>query len=96
MVQLPIDRMSEGIFSVFKREFLDRGLLSEEALREIRELFGVGSPDTGYVNCDEAHAHDYRCVYHKDPRTGIVDRLLNEVLHYQNLIGQIREMAKTD
>ena len=92
--ELPIDKITEKEFSEFKHSKLNQTVLSDEALKRIKELFGVGDRKTGYISCDEAHGHQYWCVEFYHPATGIVDRLVQEVKMYQKQLEEIKDLTR--
>jgi len=77
--------------SLFLKKRLNQRVLDSEILKEIENLFGVGDPSTGYINCGEAHGHSYNCVYFHNPATGIGNRLVDEIKRYATLI---KDMCK--
>lgn len=89
--KLAIDGITDKEFSTLKSEHLDQRVLSDEALTQIRDLFGVGTPATGYINCDEFHAHSYKCVSFANPVTGVVDRLLQEIDRYKSKFEKAKD-----
>jgi hypothetical protein len=92
MTNLPVNEMSAAEFNNnFKPEFLEDRVLSDEALAEIEELFGVGEEYTGLISCDEYHAHDYKCNFYHVPATGVVHRLLKEVRAYKSKLDSLKK-----
>lgn len=87
---LPVDAITIEEFERLKGECLDNEVLSEETLKKIEELFGIGDPKTGRIACDDYHGHAYRCVYFYSPVTGVVNRLLDEIGHYKRKVEGIR------
>jgi hypothetical protein len=88
---LPVNDISEREFNVnFKKRHLDNTVLSDEDLKAIKDVFGLGDKSenslVGYLSCDEAHQHNYRCNGYHSPEAGIVDRLLTEIRRYQRII----------
>ena len=95
--RLPIENMTEQNFAEFKRKHLDGEFLSEEALTEMRNLFGFPhnlESGVAYINCDEAEEHTYKCLHIRNPTAGIVERLYLEVRKYQYMIEQIRKLTE--
>ncbi|MEK6918096.1 MAG: hypothetical protein AABW51_04060 [Nanoarchaeota archaeon] len=87
---LPITRMDPDTFnSRFKTKHLDGEVLNDEDLKAVGSAFGLsGTPEVdsriGYIPCDEAHAHGYKCINYNRPESGVVDRLLREIRNYQS------------
>jgi len=82
-------------FLELKKKYLNKsGLLDEQAIKEIRRLFGGDT--NGMVSCDDAHAHFYRCDVYDNPEAGIVERLLIERDHYRDILKDINKQTKLD
>jgi len=88
--ELPISGLSEEDFLKFREEYLDKGNLRDEAITEIKRLFGY----TGELCCNEYHAHRYECISWQHPESAIVARLINEIEFYQELIRNIHNTTK--
>lgn len=95
----PLEEMGDSEFENFKRQYLDYSHcefepLTEEALKQIRDVSGVGKSSMGHISCDEAHGHGYECIYFHNPITGLVDRLLDEIENYRSVLRIIAEKIK--
>lgn len=95
---LPIHEMNKDEFNNnFKRQHLDSSVLTETDLEEIKKVFGLSdrsaNSPVGHLCCDEYHRHGYSCINYNSPEAGIVDRLIDEIIHYQIVLGEIRRMT---
>jgi hypothetical protein len=90
--KLPIDEMTIQEFAILKGELLEEKVLSEETLGKIKDLFNIGSPNTGSINCDEYHPHSYKCINYKHPTTGVVDRLIQEIDTYREKLDELKNL----
>lgn len=94
--KLPVHEISKQDFDKFQSRYLDFGKLEDEALNEIRNLFGITKNKSSVYTlyCDEAHAHAYRCLSWDSPEAGIVERLINEVNNYKRVLEEINDLSK--
>jgi hypothetical protein len=96
---LPIDEISEIEFNnSIKTKHLDNDVLKNADLKAIEKLFGLtdrgpNSP-VGSLNCDEAHAHSYKCHYYRHPAAGVVDRLIREIRGYSSKLEEIGNIVR--
>lgn len=95
--KIPIEEMTEKEFQDFKEKYLDKDKLSLEAINEIKRLFGIGQKGIAQLACDEMHGHSYRCILYHKPQSGVVERLLLELLEYKTVIREsIDKLKKYD
>ena len=92
--KLPIDKM---LFEerIELRRGLDKKILSEETIQQIKELFDLDLMNTKTVEvcCDESHCHYYECLRFNNSYSEVVLRLLNEIERYKSVLDSIREKA---
>ena len=92
--ELPIDRMIYGESTEFRKKYLSNDRhLNRKDLEEIEKVFGVGDRATGRLNCDEAHAHSFKCEEYYHPSTMIVRRLILEIEKYQIRLRRINTLS---
>lgn len=90
--KIKIEEMSVDEFNnSFKGKYLDKEILTDEDLTEIRKQFGPHDMDTMIFPCNEFHSHNYSCVYYHNPEAGVVDRLLNEINRYKVKIEKVKK-----
>jgi len=87
---LPIHKMSEKDFDVFKKQYLDGRSLDDKVIQQIKEIFALGSNEVVSISCDEAHAHGYKCLIYKSSEAGVVERLIIEIEGYRDLFKNIK------
>lgn len=94
--ELPIDIMSEEEFDRIRKGRLNDNYLDELTLKLIKEMFdlNLGKSETVRVDCDEAHAHDYRCLQVYNRGSAVVLRLVEEIERYKRKLDEIREKAE--
>lgn len=90
--KLPINEMDDKDWVTF-RDYLNRDFLSDKVLEKIEGAFGIDSENLGadYLNCDDAHAHSYKCFGFRDRISAVVSRLLIEIREYQERLNKIRK-----
>ncbi|MCR4327521.1 MAG: hypothetical protein NUV46_02990 [Nanoarchaeota archaeon] len=100
-IKLKIEEMSVDEFNnKFKGKHLDKEVLTEEDLAEIKQQFSGSDPNLTYyekycrVSCDTLHRHTYNCLYFPNPETGVVERLINEIERYKTKINSTIEKLK--
>ncbi|MBI1972738.1 hypothetical protein HYS50_01905 [Candidatus Woesearchaeota archaeon] len=92
--ELPIDKIDLAEFNRFKKECLDAKILNDETLKKIREdLFGLTDRLIARP-CDEYHAHHYGCVDFNHPAAAVIDRLVEEIGMYKQILNEINEKIK--
>ena len=94
--KLPIHKMTEGEFSVFKEKYLGGDFLDQKGIDEIIKLYKIGDLSTGSTCCDEMHRHGYSCIHFKSPEAGIVWRLMVEISNYKSIIESIHKKSKLE
>ena len=91
-----MDKITGEEFSEFRKRVLDKPNLNEKDLKAIRE--GLKLKDKLYADCDEAHAHEFRCLdYHREENGRyalIVARLLTEISGYIDNQEEIRKLTE--
>ena len=94
-VEFPIDSINHKDFNdSFKVKYLDGRVLSDEALKEIGDLFLVGDRRVARTVCDEMHAHSYRCIEYYSPTSGVVERLIDEIKRYKKVLSDISDSSR--
>ncbi len=92
--QLPIDRLTDEEFNVFKAQYLARDRpLEGPVVERIREMFGLHNPMVARP-CDEAHARRYGYVEYRHPAACVIDRLTLELRLYQQSFNEISDRAR--
>ncbi len=90
-----IEKLTKEKFnSGFKSKYLDGDVLSEESIAEIKKLFAIGDNETASLCCCEYHAHEFRCIFYNSPVSGVVERLILEIGHYQDILNKISRASK--
>ncbi len=87
--ELPIDKITDKEFLKFKKKFLDKNSLSEEALEQIGHFFGIDCLNAMRLYCKKNHQHEYSCLKFYDFRTAVVERLLVEIKLYKKKLYEI-------
>ncbi|MEK6918098.1 MAG: hypothetical protein AABW51_04070 [Nanoarchaeota archaeon] len=79
--RLRIHNVSETEFAQFRDKYLKEKELSDEAIKEIANLFSFkdNSSISHRLNCKEKHTHDYGCLEFNNPETEVVYRLMIEL-----------------
>ena len=92
--KLPIDEMSNAEYDRFVRDVLNRKYLDCPAKSCIKRAFGLHKDNTTAVrvNCDEAHAHNNRCLEFNNRYSEVVYRLLEEIQVYRDKLSDIKNV----
>lgn len=68
--------------------FLNNRILTEENLNEIKKIF---VNNKCRINCDDYHAHSYKCIEFDSNEAGVICRLINEIKRLKSAIICVSE-----